>query len=210
MSPHWFHHGQKEDSGEMRQVLPSVSAVPISSLMLYGGGCWGRVWRQSRRELGAHATPYGYQPLRQAISRYIQATRGVNCHEDRVIIVNGIQQALSITAQALLEKGDEVWLDDPGYNGARGALFAARGAVVRPVRVDEEGMDIQDGIRHYPQAKLVYTAPSHQFPLSGTLSLPRRLALLNGRKPIGRGYLKTITIANSAMPPALCRRCGVR
>lgn len=72
---------------------------------------------------------------------------------------------------------------------------------------DEEGMDIQDGIRHYPQAKLVYTAPSHQFPLSGTLSLPEGSPYWNGRKPIGRGYLKTITIANSAMPPALCRRC---
>ncbi|WP_433667989.1 PLP-dependent aminotransferase family protein [Klebsiella michiganensis] len=168
---------EREDSGEMRQVF----AVGIGCTDLFPHALWGRllgrVWRQSRRELGAHATPYGYQPLRQAISRYIQATRGVNCHEDRVIIVNGIQQALSITAQALLEKGDEVWLDDPGYNGARGA-FAARGAVVRPVRVDEEGMDIQDGIRHYPQARLVYTAPSHQFPLSGTLSLPRRLALL--------------------------------
>ncbi|EKP28001.1 transcriptional regulator [Klebsiella michiganensis] len=160
----------------MRQVF----AVGIGCTDLFPHALWGRllgrVWRQSRRELGAHATAYGYLPLRQAISHYIQATRGVNCHEDRVIIVNGIQQALAITAQVLLEKGDEVWLDDPGYNGARGA-FAARGAVVRPVRVDGEGMDIQDGIRHYPQAKLVYTAPSHQFPLSGTLSLPRRLAL---------------------------------
>lgn len=172
--PSW---SEREESGEMCQVF----AVGIGCTDLFPHALWGRllgrVWRQSRRELGAHATAYGYLPLRQAISHYIQATRGVNCHEDRVIIVNGIQQALAITAQVLLEKGDEVWLDDPGYNGARGA-FAARGAVVRPVRVDGEGMDIQDGIRHYPQAKLVYTAPSHQFPLSGTLSLPRRLALL--------------------------------
>ncbi|VUS38177.1 PLP-dependent aminotransferase family protein [Klebsiella spallanzanii] len=168
----------REDSGEMSQVF----AVGIGCTDLFPHALWGRllgrVWRQSRRELGSHATPYGYQPLRQAISHYIQATRGVNCHEDQVIIVNGIQQALTIAAQALLEKGDEVWLDDPGYNGARGA-FAARGAVVRPVRVDGDGMDVEDGIRHYPGAKLVYTAPSHQFPLSGTLCLPRRLALLD-------------------------------
>ena len=175
--PHCCHHGLKE-KGVVKCVrfLPSVSAVPISSRMRYGGGCWGASGGNRAVSWG-HATAYGYLPLRQAISHYIQATRGVNCHEDRVIIVNGIQQALAIAAQVLLEKGDEVWLDDPGYNGARGA-FAARGAMVRPVRVDGEGMDIQDGIRHYPQAKLVYTAPSHQFPLSGTLSLPRRLALL--------------------------------
>ncbi|MGM1331468.1 PLP-dependent aminotransferase family protein, partial [Klebsiella michiganensis] len=93
---------EREDSGEMRQVF----AVGIGCTDLFPHALWGRllgrVWRQSRRELGAHATPYGYQPLRQAISHYIQATRGVNCHEDRVIIVNGIQQALSITAPALL------------------------------------------------------------------------------------------------------------
>lgn len=104
----------REDSGEMSQVF----AVDIGCTDLFPHALWGRllgrVWRQSRRELGSHATPYGYQPLRQAISHYIQATRGVNCHEDQVIIVNGIQQALTIAAQALLEKGDEVWLDDPG------------------------------------------------------------------------------------------------
>lgn len=172
--PSWT---ESEDSGEMGAVF----AVGIGCTDLFPHALWGRllgrVWRQSRRELASHASSWGFLPLRQAISDYIQATRGVNCHEDRVIIVNGIQQALTIAAQALLEKGDEVWLDDPGYNGARG-VFAARGAVVRPVRVDDEGMDIQDGIDHYPGAKLVYTAPSHQFPLSGTLSLPRRLALL--------------------------------
>ncbi|WP_434659686.1 PLP-dependent aminotransferase family protein [Klebsiella sp. MISC125] len=172
--PSW---SESQESGGMNRVF----AVGIGCTDLFPHALWGRllgrVWRQSHRELGMHTTPYGYLPLRRAISHYIQATRGVNCHEDQIIIVNGIQQALTITTQALLVPGDEVWLDDPGYNGARGA-FAARGVSVRPVRVDSDGMDIQDGILHYPGAKLVYTAPSHQFPLSGTLSLPRRLALL--------------------------------
>ncbi|WP_333602199.1 PLP-dependent aminotransferase family protein [Atlantibacter hermannii] len=158
-----------------------VFAVGVGCTDLFPHDLWGRllgrVWRQSRRELGLHTGSSGYQPLRQAIARYIQATRGVNCDEDCVIIVNGIQQAMNLTARVLLTKGDEVWLDDPGYNGARG-VFASVGAQVRPVRVDADGMDIDDGIAHYPGAKLVYTAPSHQFPLSGTLSLPRRLTLL--------------------------------
>lgn len=168
---------ESQQGGAMNRIF----AVGVGCTDLFPHALWGRllgrVWRQSRRELGLHASAYGYQPLRRAISHYIQATRGVTCHEDQVIIVNGIQQALTITARVLLEKGSEVWLDDPGYNGARG-VFASGGAVVRPVRVDNDGMDIQDGIQHYPNAKLVYTAPSHQFPLSGTLSLARRFALL--------------------------------
>lgn len=168
---------ESQNGGGMNRVF----AVGVGCTDLFPHDLWGRllgrVWRQSRRELGLHTGSSGYQPLRRAIARYIQATRGVNCQEDGVIIVNGIQQAMNITARALLSKGDEVWLDDPGYNGARG-VFASVGAQIRPVRVDADGMDIEDGIRHYPSAKLVYTAPSHQFPLSGTLSLPRRLALL--------------------------------
>ncbi|PKH26610.1 GntR family transcriptional regulator [Enterobacterales bacterium CwR94] len=182
------------------QINPDIAALlplwneshkeaSINRLFTVGVGCidlfphelWGRLlgrtWRQSRRELGLHTHVAGYAPLRRAVSKYIQATRGVNCDESQVIIVNGIQQALNITSRALLSPGNEVWLDDPGYNGARGA-FSSVGANVRPVRVDDNGMDIHDGILHYPDAKLVYTAPSHQFPLGGTLSLSRRLALL--------------------------------
>ncbi len=155
--------------------------VGVGCIDLFPHELWGRllarIWRQSRRELGLHTHVAGYAPLRRAVSKYIQATRGVNCDEGQVIIVNGIQQALNITAQALLSPGNEVWLDDPGYNGARGA-FSSVGAIVRPVRVDDNGMDIHDGILQYPDAKLVYTAPSHQFPLGGTLCLSRRLALL--------------------------------
>lgn len=166
-----------EGAGGMERLF----AVGVGCTDLFPHDVWGRllgrVWRQSRRELDLHTSPYGYRPLRRAITRYIQATRGVNCHEEQVIITNGIQQALDITARSLLSGGDNVWLDDPGYNGARG-VFAAVGATACPVRVDSDGMDINDGITHYPDAKLVYTAPSHQFPLSGTLSLPRRLALL--------------------------------
>ncbi|WP_313667529.1 PLP-dependent aminotransferase family protein [Atlantibacter sp.] len=169
-------HTPVSDGGMERLFAVGVGCTDLFPHDLWGR-LLGRVWRQSRRELSLHTSPYGYLPLRRAITRYIQATRGVNCHEDQVIIVNGIQQALDIAARALLTTGDEVWLDDPGYNGARG-VFTSVGATVCPVRVDSDGMDIDDGIDRYPQGKLVYTAPSHQFPLGGTLSLPRRLALL--------------------------------
>lgn len=174
LRPLWS-EGQKSDG------MSRLFAVGVGCTDLFPHDLWGRllgrVWRQSRRELGLHTHACGYQPLRRAINHYIQTTRGVNCDESQIIIVNGIQRALNVTARALLPKGSEVWVDDPGYDGARGA-FTSTGAIVRPVSVDDQGMDIHDGIQHFPDAKLVYTAPSHQFPLSGTLSLSRRLALL--------------------------------
>ena len=174
LRPLWS-EGQRSDG------IKRLFAVGVGCTDLFPHDLWGRllgrVWRQSRRELGLHTHACGYQPLRRAINHYIQTTRGVNCDESQIIIVNGIQQALNVTARALLPKGSEVWVDDPGYDGARGA-FTSTGAIVRPVSVDDQGMDIHDGMQHFPDAKLVYTAPSHQFPLSGTLSLSRRLALL--------------------------------
>lgn len=138
----------------------------------------GRVWRQFRHQDWKLNQPEGYLPLRQAISKYVRTTRGVDCRDEQVLIVNGTQQAMNLTAQVLLQKGDEVWLDEPGYDGALGA-FSAFGANVRPVISDKQGMDIASAIQHWPQAKMMFTSPSHQFPLGGTLSLSRRMALLD-------------------------------
>ena len=170
--------------------LRASSGVPSDSLFMVGTGCvdlfphdvWGRllgrIWRQSRHALHTHSDPHGYLPLRRAICHYVRATRGLQCDEDQILIVSGTQQAINLTVQTLLQPGDEVWLDDPGYDGARGA-FVSQGLTVRPVRVDEEGMDIHDGLSRWPDARLVFTAPSHQFPAGGTLSLSRRAALLS-------------------------------
>lgn len=138
----------------------------------------GRVWRQYRHQDWKLNQPMGYLPLRQAIGQYIRATRGVDCHDEQILIVNGTQQAMSLAAQVLLQKGDHVWLDEPGYDGALGA-FTAVGAKVCPVMSDKQGMNIDAAIQHWPQAKMMFTSPSHQFPLGGTLSLARRMALLD-------------------------------
>lgn len=142
------------------------------------GRLLGRTWRQFRHLDGQLNDPLGYQPLRSAICDYVRTTRGLHCTEDQILIVNGTQQAMNLAAQVLLQKDDEVWLDEPGYDDAFG-VFTAVGANVRPVGSDQHGMDIPYGIRHWPNAKMVFTSPSHQFPLGGTLSLPRRLALLD-------------------------------
>lgn len=142
------------------------------------GRLLGRTWRQFRKQMGQLNDPLGFKPLRLAISDYIRTTRGLNCTQDQIVIVNGTQQAMNLAAQVLLQAGDEVWLDEPGYDGALGA-FTAIGAKVRPIVSDKQGMDIAYGIQRWPQAKMIFTAPSHQFPLGGTLSLSRRMALLD-------------------------------
>ncbi|SUB80987.1 HTH-type transcriptional regulatory protein gabR [Pragia fontium] len=177
----------KEMFSIWHKALPHVEQNRIFSI---GVGCtdlfphdlWGRLlgrsWRQFRRLIGQVNEPFGFRPLRQAISDYVKTTRGLNCTEDQILIVNGTQQAMNLTAHVLLQQGDEIWLDEPGYDGALGA-FTANGAKIRPVVSDKYGMDIAYGIRHWPNAKMIFTAPSHQFPLGGTLSLSRRIALLD-------------------------------
>jgi GntR family transcriptional regulator / MocR family aminotransferase len=125
--------------------------------------------------------PAGYRPLREAIADHIIVARQVHCSPEQVILVSGSQGALHLAARVLLNAGDEVWVEDPGYLGAKTALLAA-GAKLIPVPVDEEGLRVDAGIARAPKARLAYVTPSHQFPLGMTLSLKRRLAILDWAK----------------------------
>jgi GntR family transcriptional regulator/MocR family aminotransferase len=91
--------------------------------------------------------------------------------------VRGAQQAVDLAARALLRPGEKVWFEDPGYPVAR-RLFELAGAAIVPVPLDWDGMMIDVGVRRAPDARMVYVAPSHQFPLGHALSLDRRLGLL--------------------------------
>lgn len=142
------------------------------------GRLLGRVWRRSQQAIPYFNHPDGFMPLKKLLVDYVYSTRGVQCEEKQIIIVNGTQQAINLAAKVLLKQGDKVWLDDPGYDSAR-AILTATGAEIAPIPSDHEGMDIAYGAKHHGDAKLVYTAPSHQFPLGTTLSLSRRLALLD-------------------------------
>ncbi len=141
------------------------------------GKLLGKAWRQSYRQLGQFHDCRGYLPLRQAICDYVRSTRGLNCHEQQIIVVNGTQQAIHLAAYALLQAQDQVCLDEPGYDAALN-IFRSFGMTVNPIASDDDGMKINEIIQHYPESQLIYTAPSHQFPLGGTLGLSRRLTLL--------------------------------
>jgi GntR family transcriptional regulator/MocR family aminotransferase len=97
------------------------------------------------------------------------------------MIVPGSQGALDLATRMLVNVGDSVWVEDPGYPGARGA-FLGSGARIVPVPVDGEGLIVEAGIKRAPKARMAYITPSHQFPLGVTMSIPRRLALLEWAK----------------------------
>ena len=156
-----------------RPGLPALDEFPL------------KTWQRLSREVGrnpygllGYGEPAGYRPLREEISAYLGAARAVRCSWEQVIVVSGSQQALDLTARLLLDPGDKVWVEDPGYAGARGALTGA-GAVPVPVPVDEEGLDVEAGIERDANARLACVTPSHQYPLGATMSLSRRLALLD-------------------------------
>ena len=102
-------------------------------------------------------------------------------------MVSGAQRAMDLLCQLLLDPGDEAWMEEPGYPGARSALVAA-GARIHPVKVDEDGLDVEAGARRGPRARLVYVTPSHQFPL-GVADEPAATARAarGGRAPRARG-----------------------
>ncbi|WP_148219428.1 PLP-dependent aminotransferase family protein [Azospirillum sp. B510] len=138
----------------------------------------GRCWRQGGRVLATEPDPLGYAPLRVEIAAYLRAVRAVRCEPEQVVIVSGAQQGLALMAQLLLDPGDEAWVEEPGWPGNRAALLGA-GARLVPVPVDGEGIDVAAGMAGGPAARLALVTPSHQFPLGVTMSLARRLRLLD-------------------------------
>lgn len=127
-------------------------------------------------QLGRHMV--GYPPLRQAIANYLKATRGVECQPEQIIITSGSQLGLYVSAQVLINPGDSVWVENPGYSAAWGAVDLAGGAI-KAIPVDEEGLVVEAGIAKAENGRVAIVTPSHQYPLGYTMSLARRLQLLN-------------------------------
>lgn len=125
-----------------------------------------------------YSDPMGSESFRGAIAQYLRTARAVNCEASQIMIVSGSQQALELTARVLLDPGDEVWFEEPGYRLARN-VFALAGCRIVPVPVDAEGMDVVTGIKRSRRARAAFVTPSHQFPLGVTMSASRRLQLLD-------------------------------
>jgi len=145
--------------------------------------------RNMSRDLLERVDPRGYRPLREAIADYLGGARGVACEPEQVIVTAGVQQGIDLIAKLLLDPGDRVCMEEPSYAPAR-LVFELMGAKVLSVPVDEEGLEVARLSAAVQGAKLVYVTPSSQFPLGMTMSLPRRLALIEWAKRSGAVILE--------------------
>ena len=159
---------------DFRHPLPAVDDLPWVQWRRLTTGCL----RETSTGLLGYGPPEGYAPLRAAIARYLYRARGVACDPAYVIIVGGSQQALDLTGRVLVDPDDPIVIEEPQYPGAR-EVFAAAGARLVPVDVDQHGLDPAQLDAQAPGARLAYVTPSHQFPTGAVLPLERRLALLD-------------------------------
>jgi GntR family transcriptional regulator/MocR family aminotransferase len=161
--------------------MPFAISVPIG--LTAPADIWRRLGNRVRAKgPGAPAgydDPKGALPLREAIVAYARKSRSVHCDVGQVIITSGTQQGLYLASQVLLGSKDQAWVEDPAYRGITATLENnGRGSVMIRVPVDDEGIDVDAGIRQAPHAKVAFVTPSHQYPLGMPLSTARRGALL--------------------------------
>jgi GntR family transcriptional regulator/MocR family aminotransferase len=140
---------------------------------------WRRLLTRHLRQTTSAVFDYadssaGHPPLRSEIAAYVARMRAVRCTPEQVIIVNGSQQALDFCARLLIEPGDELAFENPGYQGAS-RIFAAHGARLVPCAIDPDGIEIRGCSSG---ARLVYVTPSHQYPTGISMTLLRRLELI--------------------------------
>ncbi len=167
--------GGIRDFSTPRPFMPGVAETRGFPLHV-----WERMQRQVLREYGhaalLHAPPQGVAALRQAVADYLNLERGAKVSAEHVLILTSAQQAMTLCAQLLLDAGDAIIIEDPAYHGAR-RTFRAAGLTCIPVPVDKDGLHVEQ-LHTLPHARAVFLTPSHQYPTGVTLSLKRRLALI--------------------------------
>jgi GntR family transcriptional regulator/MocR family aminotransferase len=172
--------GQADRMGAFVPGVPALEQFPMA--------LWRRLLERALRSMTVVQLNYGDtagEPLlRAAIADHLRASRGVVCEAAQVFITDGTQNSLDLCMRALADEGDTIWIENPGYGGA---MAAARGAglAVQGIDVDDDGMApaAQDWLLRPP--RLIYTTPSHQYPVGSVLSLRRRLALIEAARTAG-------------------------
>lgn len=172
-----------EPHGEFAAFMPGVPALSAFPIHIWRR-CLERAWRGISHKQLDYSDAAGESVLRAAIADHVTATRGVLCGAQQVFITDGTQQSLNLCAHAFAGAGDTVWVENPGYGGAFQALQAAE-LQVRGIAVDQQGIapSAQDWQMFTP--KLIYTTPSHQFPLGAVMTLERRIGLIASAKKYG-------------------------
>jgi GntR family transcriptional regulator / MocR family aminotransferase len=162
-----------------RHGIPAIDEFPVD--------IWSKILQKQLKSASFKIFSYGdvkgFEPLREAISLHLSSTRGVNCTAEQIIITSGTQQTLDLIGNVFLSKNEEVCLEDPSYFGARD-IFSAIVAKLVPVSIDAEGFNVEEAKRKSRNPRLIYVTPSHQYPLGVTMSLTRRMNLLEWAKEI--------------------------
>jgi GntR family transcriptional regulator/MocR family aminotransferase len=142
------------------------------------GRLLGRFWRNPPVALLEHNDPFGWLALREAISRHLYEWRGISCGAEQVIVTAGGLDAFDLIGRAILQPGDKVWFEEPGYPTAR-RIFSLGGVTAVPVPVDGEGLLVAQGIARAADARAAFVTPARQYPTGVTMPLARRLELLD-------------------------------
>jgi GntR family transcriptional regulator/MocR family aminotransferase len=159
---------------DFRPGRAAFADVPYARWCRLLGSC---ARRARLRDLD-YGPPQGRQELRDAIANRLRRLRGIDVSPDRIVIVNGTQQALDLICRVLVDPGDRVLIEEPHYTGARSA-FACAGAELVPARVDHNGIQVPKVTAMRRAVRLAYVTPSHQFPTGVVMPVARRLELLN-------------------------------
>lgn len=164
----------------LRPGEPALSRFPLAA--------WQRVWDKTVRAQGTavlgYGDPLGEMRLREAIARHVAVSRGVQCEPAQIVLTSGAIDALNLCVRLLCNPGDHAWVEDPGYRGAKAAMWAGD-LRVRPMPVDAHGMHATEHDWKHAPPKLIYTTPSHQYPTGAVMSVARRMALMQAAQRHG-------------------------
>ncbi|WP_247255255.1 PLP-dependent aminotransferase family protein [Pseudomonas moorei] len=159
---------------------PRAFRVGVPAFDLFPFEVWAKLnaafWRKPDLQQLCYGDPAGDARLRGLIAAYLRSSRGMQCTAEQIVITSGAQQGISLCAQLLVEPGDGVAIENPGYRAA-GHAFAVAGARLHGVAVDSEGIDCSE-LARFSDCRLTYVTPSHQYPTGVVMSLARRLELL--------------------------------
>jgi GntR family transcriptional regulator/MocR family aminotransferase len=171
-----------DSGGVSDQTVIKAFATGLPETRTFPTDVWERLQRQvlkdHRGQVLLHGDPQGAEPLRQEIATYLNLERGAKVSPGQILVLSSTRQALFLCAQLLVDAGKPILMENPGYFGAKKAFESAEARVV-PIGVDTKGILTDQLWADRSGASCVYVTPSHQYPTGVTLSLERRLDLIN-------------------------------
>ena len=170
--------GKSISQGDIRTYRNSSFEAGVPDLKAFPIKKWGQIYQQQSQRLSllGYDELQGSAYLREVLAKYLRSSRGLDCTNEQIIITVGAQQAVNIAIQVILNQGDEVYLESPGYIGMREA-FKAHHCKITGIPVTKDGLDIE-ALPDQPQGKLLCVTPTHQYPLGGIMPLANRLGIL--------------------------------